>query len=226
MTTDPGPSDRRPIPARNYGWSKATTRWLIARGLSPNAISVIGMTAALVAGGLLAATSLDLPDRVLLLIAAPLILIRLLANMFDGMVAVESGTTSNVGEVFNEIPDRISDVAVLVGAGYAVGGDPVLGFAAACVAVMTAYVRAAMKVAGTTNDYSGPMAKQQRMWSIIVPALYLGIAPASWTPTWGPDGDWGLLAIALIIVSVGGAITIVSRTVRGLRVLSRGPQGE
>lgn len=222
MTMDSGPSDRRPIPARDYGWSKAITRWLARKGMTPNAISIVGMAAAIAAGVLLAATSFDVAERVLWLLAAPLILLRLLANMFDGMVAVESTATSKVGEIFNEVPDRIADVAVLVGAGYSVGGDPVLGLTAACVALMTAYVRSALKVAGTRNDYSGPMAKQQRMWAIIGVGVYMGVAPAAWTPNWGPNDAWGLAAIALIVVSVGGGATIVRRLVRGMRILSRG----
>lgn len=222
MTSDPGSSDRRPIPARNYGWAKAITGWLVGTGITPNAISIVGMTAAIVAGVLLAATTLDVAERALWVVAAPLIFMRLLANMFDGMVAVESGAASPLGEVFNEVPDRISDVAVLVGAGYAVGGDPVLGLVAACVALMTAYVRSALKVAGTPNDYSGPMAKQQRMWAIIAVALYMGVTPVAWSPAWGPDDAWGLTAIALIVVSVGGGATIVRRLVRGIRTLSHG----
>ena len=216
--------DRRPIPARSYRWAKAVTRRLTARGVSPNAISIAGMSLAVIAGFLLAATSLGIGERALWLIAPPLILMRLLANMFDGMVAVASGKASKTGEVFNEVPDRIADIAVLVGAGYAAGGDPVLGLAAACIAVMTAYVRSALKVAGAPNDYAGPMAKQQRMWLIIVPSLYLGIAPAAWTFTWGPEGSWGLIAATLVVISVGGAYTAVRRLIRGLLLLSNGGQ--
>ncbi len=211
--------NRRPIPARNSSWAKGFTHWLVIRGITPNAISMIGMTTAIIAGGLLAATTLNFASRAMWLVAAPLIFIRLLANMFDGMVAVESELTSKVGEIFNEVPCRISDVAVLVGAGFAVGGDPVLGLTAACIAVMTAYVRSALMVADAPSNYSGIMAKPQRMWVVIACALYMGFAPTSWTPQWGPAGNWGLLAIGLIIVSVGGIITVATRLRYGIRML-------
>ena len=40
----------------------------------------------------------------------------LLANLLDGLVAVEGGRRSPTGELFNEVPDRVSDVLVLAGA--------------------------------------------------------------------------------------------------------------
>ena len=40
------------------------------------------------------------------------------------MVAVASDRTSKLGELFNEVPDGLSDAATLVGLGYAAGGVP------------------------------------------------------------------------------------------------------
>ena len=48
--------------------------------------------------------------------------LRLLANLLDGMVAIGRGIASPVGELFNEVPDRVSDTAVLLGLGVA-GGE-------------------------------------------------------------------------------------------------------
>lgn len=53
------------------------------------------------------------------LIAALGAQLRLTANMLDGMVALASRRDSKVGELYNEIPDRVSDAAVSIGAGYA-----------------------------------------------------------------------------------------------------------
>jgi phosphatidylglycerophosphate synthase len=55
----------------------------------------------------------------LLLLAAAGVQFRLLCNLLDGMVAVEVGRKTKGGEVFNELPDRASDVVLLVCAGYA-----------------------------------------------------------------------------------------------------------
>ncbi len=83
------------------------------------------MLCGLAAGALFYTTALH-PEfaRLTWLLAAALVQLRLLANMFDGMVAVETNTASPVGELFNEVPDRVSDAAILVGLGYAAGGTP------------------------------------------------------------------------------------------------------
>ena len=48
------------------------------------------------------------------------------------MVAVEGGRRTKSGEVFNDLPDRLSDPLILVGAGYALpyAWGPQLGWAA------------------------------------------------------------------------------------------------
>ncbi|MBI2433688.1 MAG: CDP-alcohol phosphatidyltransferase family protein [Candidatus Hydrogenedentes bacterium] len=211
-------TDRRPIGARHWRISQQTARWMARRGLSPNGISVAGMMCGLLAGGALAATA-HAPGwaRAAWLAGAAFMQLRLLANMFDGMVAIERGKASAVGELFNEVPDRVSDTAVLVGAGYAVGGDIVLGYAAACVAMFTAYVRTTGKAAGAPHIFCGPMAKQQRMALMTVLAVYLALAPQAWQPA------WGLMAVGLWVVIVGGLLTAARRLARIAAYLRKQP---
>ena len=45
------------------------------------------------------------------------------------------------GNRYNEVPDRIADLIILIAAGFAVGGSPTVGLLAAVVAVFVAYVR-------------------------------------------------------------------------------------
>jgi phosphatidylglycerophosphate synthase len=155
------------------------------------------------------------------LCGAALIQLRLLANMLDGMVAIESRRASPVGELYNEVPDRVSDMAGLIGAGCAAGGNPALGYLAACAALLTAYIRAMGKAAGAPQEYCGPMAKQQRMALLTITALYLGLTPAGWHPTWdGPDRP-GLTAAALVVVALGSLLTALRRLARIAANLSR-----
>ena len=88
---------------------------------------------------------------------------RLLANLLDGMVAVQANKASLLGEVFYEVPDRLSDLFILVGLGYAAQGIPTVGGLAATGAILTAYVRAFGASLGLGQDFRGPMAKPQRM---------------------------------------------------------------
>ena len=118
--------DRRPIATRNRKWAQAATVWLASRNVSPNAISIAGMCACIVAGIALAATSIT-DNRTLWIIAALGAQLRLTANMLDGMVALASGHASKIGKLYNELPDRVSDAAVFIGAGFAWGENIPLG---------------------------------------------------------------------------------------------------
>src|SRR5947209_4138786 len=133
--------ERRPIAARDRAPAKLLAAWLARRAVSPNAISLTGMAAGATAGLAFALTTFPDLTRWAFLAAALLVQLRLLANMLDGMVALQSGTGSPLGELYNEVPDRVADTAIFIGAGYATGSFPELGYLAACVALFVAYVR-------------------------------------------------------------------------------------
>ncbi len=205
--------DRRPIATRNRKWAQTATVWLASRNVSPNAISVAGMCACLVAGIALAATSVS-HNRILWFIAALGAQLRLTANMLDGMVAIASGRTSKTGELYNEVPDRISDAAVFIGAGFAWGGNVTLGYIVTILAIFTAYIRAAGKIAGAPNEFCGPMAKQHRMLVITLIALYSAITPRSWQTIAFNESQIGLMTLGLVVIVVGCVITVVRRVSR------------
>jgi phosphatidylglycerophosphate synthase len=200
--------DRRPLATRSLGVSQTLARRIAATGITPNVISVAGMAAGVLAGVALAGTA-QFPNqaRWLWLAGAALVQLRLLANMFDGMVALETGNTSAVGELFNEVPDRVSDAATLIGLGYAAGSHPAAGFAAACVALFVAYLRAMGKATGAGQQFCGPMAKPQRMFFVTMAALWCGLAPEAWR-TWA---GVGVPVWVLGLVVLGGALTAVRR---------------
>jgi len=151
------------------------------------------MFACIVAGIALTVTSIA-DYRVLWIIAALGAQLRLTANMLDGMVALASGRASKVGELYNEVPDRISDAAVFIGAGFAWGGNVALGYIATILAVFTAYVRAAGKIAGAPNEFCGPMAKQHRMLVITLICSQIG-----------------LMTLGLAVIIIGCVITVFRR---------------
>jgi phosphatidylglycerophosphate synthase len=153
------------------------------------------------------------------LLAALCIQTRLMANMLDGMVAMESGRASKAGEMYNEVPDRVSDAVLCIGAGHALGGLSVLGWLAAVVAIFVAYVRVQGRVAGAPQDYCGPMAKPQRMFVLTLACLYCSLAPGAWQPSVFGGGP---IAGALLLIVVGGlgtAFRRLGRIQRALQVL-------
>jgi phosphatidylglycerophosphate synthase len=205
--------DRRPLASRDRAASKAVAHWLAVCGTSPNAISTAGMLAGVAAGAAFAVTSY-LPDapwnRLAFAAAAVLIQLRLLANMFDGMVAIEVGKSSPLGAMYNEVPDRISDSAMFIGAGYALGGLPAFGYVAALLAVFLAYLRAQGRVAGAHQEFCGPMAKPQRAFAMTVLAVFCAAAPAGWRVDLGRPG-WGAVAWVLALVIAGEVATVGRR---------------
>jgi phosphatidylglycerophosphate synthase len=210
--------ERRPIAARRLRIFQRMADALVRAGVSANAVSMAGMACGVLAGCAFAATPHVGWWRLAFALGAGLVQLRLLANMLDGMVALAGGKASPVGELYNEIPDRVSDVATLAGLGFALGGCPVMAAVAAFLAVMAAYVRAAARVAGAPQDYCGPMAKPHRMVAVTVTVLACAVLPRSWTMDWHDDGR-GLAAIALLVIGVGTLVTIVRRLVRAGRAL-------
>ncbi len=187
--------DRRPIQARETPWARRLARILAHAGLTPNQISVASVlfallgTIAMVKGGIIGYIA-----------AAICIQLRLLCNLFDGMVAVEHNKQTPLGGIFNEFPDRVADSLLIVGAGYA-AGYPSLGWAGALFAALTAYVRVFGASCGLGHDFRGPMAKQHRMAVLTVALVLQAIWPA-----------FPILLIALAIIAVGAVLTCGTRT--------------
>jgi phosphatidylglycerophosphate synthase len=208
---------RRPVAARRTRWATDLTRALLALGARPNQVSIASLGwAAIAAAALIAgAHGPPLVQAVTLLIAAGSIQVRLLCNMLDGMLAVEGGLQTRSGTIFNELPDRASDAAILIAAGYAVidvPWAPELGWGAALLAVLTAYVRTLGRSAGAREDFSGPMAKQQRMMTLTAACLLGAIlAGTGWSER--------VILLALTVIAAGCAVTIVRRTIHVLREL-------
>jgi phosphatidylglycerophosphate synthase len=212
------PTDRRPLASRQTAWANSLAAKLAAAGVTPNGISVFGMICGLLGGLVLSFTPLhsSASHRIHFLMAIAFIQLRLLCNLLDGMVAILQKRASRTGELYNEIPDRISDAATFIGAGYALGGSPVLGFVAACCAIFVAYIRAMGKLATGHQEYCGPMAKPQRMALMTAACIYCAVMPEKFQPM--PQG-YGVISLALALVILGCAITTYRRLSRIVKML-------
>jgi phosphatidylglycerophosphate synthase len=192
--------NRRPIKTRSAGWAKRITDRLVKRDISPNQISVASIAFAL-AGAL----ALNIDNGLIgSLLCAVGIQLRLLCNLFDGMVAIEGGKKSDIGSLYNEFPDRIADSLLIIGLGYAIGHAD-LGWFAALAAALTAYVRVFGGSLGLKQTFMGPMAKQHRM-AVMTAGLLLNAVETT------VYGTHYVLLIALLIIAVGSAATCVTRT--------------
>jgi phosphatidylglycerophosphate synthase len=217
-TPDTAAANRRPLKTRGTQWAAACARALAHADIRPNQISIMSVAFAGFAAVDLALIPFETkPWRIVLLADAALcIQLRLLCNMLDGMVAIEGGFRTRSGEIYNELPDRIADALILIGAGYAshwLKLSPLLGFGAALCAVLVAYTRALGVVAGASQQFCGPMAKPHRMATLTVAALLSIIEILL-------DQPLRLLPLALILIVAGCLVTSVRRTVRILHELN------
>ncbi|MEA3213769.1 MAG: hypothetical protein QOE70_6826 [Chthoniobacter sp.] len=208
---NPDPAARRPLKSRELPFFKALAARLARGGVSPNAISFASIVFGIAAGGALSATahSDGAVLRIWFLAAAAGIQLRLVANLLDGMVAVEGRRGGPTGDLWNEAPDRVSDAATIIGAGLAAGSAPLLGFAAALMAVFVAYVRALGASVGAGQCFLGPQAKPHRMAVLTVACLFSAAIP-------GAQGMFAqqpvsAVAVALWVMILGGAVTAVRR---------------
>jgi len=212
-------AERRPIATRETGWARALAAAIARTGLTANAISVLGAVFALVAGCAFLASA-GPGWRAWLVVAALGIQLRLLCNMLDGMVAVEHGRATPVGALYNDVPDRIADTVILVGAGYALAAgawNPTLGWACAVMALFTAFVRVLGGALGTPQFFFGPQSKSQRMAVLTGGALLAAAMPST-----ARAGQ--VITLALVVILIGSTATVVRRVLRIARELrSHGP---
>lgn len=205
---------RRPLKVRGLGIVKSFTQFLCRRNITPNQISIASIFFAVLSAWCLHNFNGD-PHWWLLVLAAFFIQVRLLCNLFDGMVAVEGGKKTKSGELFNDIPDRIADPIILVAAGYAIYDveyGATLGWSAGLLSVMTAYIRTLAASMGAPVNFQGPMAKQHRMAVMTIACVAASIE------TTVRDSHYSLV-IALILIIVGCILTCIRRAISAYRFL-------
>ena len=201
---------RRPLKTRGRAWARGLAAWLASRHVPPNAISLLSLVPAAAAGlcFLLLPHAAAPLQVVLLIVAAGSIQLRLLANMLDGLVAVEGGRRTPTGDLFNEVPDRIADVVILAPVGYTVtwlgSAGITLGWLVALLAVLTAYVRVFGGSLGLAQSFRGPMAKQHRMATLTLACLLS-------VPEVVAGFQGRILLLGLLVIGLGAALTLIRR---------------
>lgn len=192
--------DRRPLASRDARWVRRTAAVLARSAVTPNQISVASVVFAAIG----AATLAWWPTPLALLLAAVMVQLRLLCNLFDGMVAIEGGKQSPLGALYNEFPDRIADSLLIVALGHA-AAQPWLGWLGALLAALTAYVRASGGALGFEQDFRGPFAKPQRM-AVLTIACLTGAVELQ------ISGTRHALLAAAAVIAAGAALTCMTRT--------------
>lgn len=209
---------RRPIKSRSNPFIIGLAKSLTQRNITPNAISLFSIIPAFIAMISLALwqTPSSLTGKIVFLLLALMgIQLRLLCNLIDGMVAIEGGKVTAAGELFNEVPDRVSDTFFFTGLGLSLiapfsddlSYGLTLGLLASLFAAFTAYVRVLGVSMGAPAFFSGPFAKQHRMalMSIALIATMISLFFSFTTE---------FLWVAIILIIIGSFITTIRRLIQ------------
>lgn len=207
--------NRRPISSREHGWAQQLALQLTKMGVSANLISLASLLFAVV-GFIALWLSADVSVRwqpSFFVVGALCCQLRLLCNLMDGMVAMESSDRTPTGALWNEIPDRFSDILFFVGIGFA-ANDMTLALALSVLAVLLSYVREFGHGVDGVMDYVGPMAKPQRMalttFALLLASL-VTVLPV--IKTLGLTSS-GVLSLALWLMVFGCVVTLIRRISR------------
>jgi len=178
---------------------------LAAAGVSPDTVTLAAIPVAAV-GGLALLASPTIPA--VLLIVPVVAGLRLLLNLIDGALARATGRSHPRGEVFNEIGDRLSDIALLAPVAFLPGAQRETVLLGVMTAVLASFIGVVSKSAGGQRLYGGVLSKPGRMALLAAFAiLAFVVGPAAWGP-FGP------------ILLIGAALTFVERLVVAIRSLA------
>ena len=177
--------------------------WLHRRGVTANEITVVAIVFSFGIGVLFWEAS-AVP---LFFLALPIgLLVRMILNALDGMMAREFGQTSRLGEVLNEVGDVASDVFIFF---------PLLKYhpeslywvvAFIVLSVLNEFAGVMGKVLGGQRRYEGPMGKSDRAFIFgLIGTVY---ALSGRLPEWFS----GVLYAAIFLL----ALTCANRVRMGL----------
>jgi phosphatidylinositol phosphate synthase len=180
-------------------------RWLVARGVSPDAITVVGTV------GTSAAAAVFIP-RGHLFLGALLATVFVLFDMIDGAMARARGFSTPFGAVLDSVCDRIADGVLFAAITWwcLASGQEALGVAALVCLVagqVISYIKARAEGAGLTAD-GGLVERPERLILSLVGTGFEGLG----IPFSLAVGLWLLAAGS--VWTVGQRIAAVHRSAR------------
>jgi CDP-diacylglycerol--glycerol-3-phosphate 3-phosphatidyltransferase len=180
---------------------------LAAAGVTPDQVTLAAIPVAVV-GGACVLASQQVPA--LLLLVPLLVVLRIVLNLVDGNMARRTGRIHARGELYNEVGDRIGDVAFLAPAAFLPGAPSQVILLGVLASVMASYVGITTKAAGGERIYRGILSKPGRMALLLVCSVWAFIAgPAGSTP-------WVVFGVVLLL---GTTLTLLERVVVAIRRL-------
>jgi len=180
---------------------------LAAAGVTPDQVTLAAVPVAAIAGACVLAS----PQVPVLLLAVPLLAaVRIVLNLIDGNMARRTGRIHPRGELFNEVGDRLADIAFLVPVAFLPGASSQVVLLGVMTGLMASYVGITSKAAGGARLYGGILSKPGRMALLCICAVWAFlVGPADGTP-------WTVFGPLLLL---GTGLTLLERIVTAVRRL-------
>lgn len=177
--------------------------WLVRRGLSPDAVTVMGTLASVVA-------ALTLFTTGHLFVGTLLIWLFVMFDMLDGAMARAQGGGTRFGAVLDATCDRITDGAVFAALtwwAFTLGDSRPLA-AAALVCLITSQVTSYAKARAEASGFAAPKGLVERPSRLVIVLVGAGLT--------GLGLDWAV-HVAMYVLAVGSVYTVGQRVlvVRG-----------
>ena len=198
------------------GWLRAAgavARPLARAGLSPNAVTVAALVAAVAAVPLALVPGWPGPAA-----ACVAVTVSGLLDALDGAVAVQAGRATKVGFLLDSALDRLADVAFVAALAIVAGGDqaPWVAVAAGGTAWWLEYVRARGGLAASSDSTVAPgpqvITPGERPTRIVLTAGGLGLPALALAALWGH-----------VVIVGGSALFLLGHFLLRLRSHDSGP---
>lgn len=154
---------------------------LADRGVTPNHLTGSALILCFATGIALMAFP---GNPVVLVMLAPVLLVRMALNALDGMIARNRGQITRFGALFNEIGDIAADGALYLPLAVALsplGVSPVAVIAFGFCALLSEVAGILGPTIGASRRYDGPLGKSDRAAVVAIIAIW---AAAGVGPTW------------------------------------------
>ncbi len=181
---------------------------LAKAGITPDMVTLAAVPVA-VLGGVCLLISPSVPA--LLLIIPLLVILRLVLNLIDGNMARRTGKIHPRGELYNELGDRLADIAFLAPVAFLPGASPQIVLLGVLMGVMASYVGITARAAGGERIYRGILSKPGRMTLLVACCLWAFIAGPADTTAWVAFGP---------ILLIGTVLTLLERILVAIRRLA------
>lgn len=180
---------------------------LAKAGVTPDMVTLAAVPVAVLGGACLLLS----PAVPALLIVVPLLVVlRLVLNLIDGNMARRTGKIHPRGELYNELGDRLADIAFLAPVAFLPGASPQIVLLGVLVGVMASYVGITARAAGGERIYRGILSKPGRMALLVTCSLWAFVAGTADTAAWALFGP---------VLLVGTALTLLERILVAVRRL-------